>query len=75
MYVPITTQDRQSGYEVRIPRTRFLQKGSVANVQGVASLPTIRLARRVGTLPAQVLSDVKKALAWALDLDFTDTPP
>ena len=34
VYVPITTQDRESPYEVTLPRTRFLEKGSVANVQG-----------------------------------------
>src|SRR5262245_15960355 len=42
---PLTTQDRASPYEVRLPRIRFLEKGSVANVQGIASLPTVRLGR------------------------------
>jgi mRNA interferase MazF len=75
IYVPITTQDRESPYEVRLPRTRFLQKGSVANVQGIASLPTVRLGRRVGTLPTETLSEIKKAIAWALDLDQPENAP
>jgi mRNA interferase MazF len=75
VYVPITTKDRESPYEVTLPRTRFLQKGSVANVQGIASLPTVRLGRRVGTLPTETLSEIKKAIAWALDLDLPDRSP
>ena len=37
VYVPITTQDRGSPYEVMLPKSRSLQRGSVANVQGIAS--------------------------------------
>ena len=68
IYVPITTQDRESTYEVALPRTRFLQKGSVANVQGIASLPKARLSRKVGTLSPEILGEIKQAIAWALDL-------
>ena len=75
VYVPITTQDRESPYEVTLPRTKFLQKGSVANVQGIASLPTVRLGRRIGTLPAEIMSEIKNAIAWALELDLTDGAP
>jgi mRNA interferase MazF len=75
VYVPITTQDRESPYEVTLPRTRFLQKGSVANVQGIASLPTVRLGRRVGTLATETLNEIKRAIAWALDLDLPDRSP
>lgn len=71
IYVPITTQDRGSSYEVMLPNARFLQRGSVANVQGIASLPTVRLDRRVGTLPAEALDEIKRAMAWALNLDST----
>jgi mRNA interferase MazF len=69
IYVPITTQDRGSPYEVKLPKTRFLEKGSVANIQGIASLPTVRLGRRIGTLPAGILDEIKKAIAWALELE------
>jgi mRNA interferase MazF len=64
VYVPITTQDRGSLSEIVLPKTRYLQKGSVANVQGIASLPTVRLGRRSGTLPAETMGEIKKAIAW-----------
>jgi mRNA interferase MazF len=73
--VPITTQYRSSPYEVTLPKTRFLQSGSVANVQGIASLPTARLWLRIGTLPAEAMSEIKSAIAWALDLDGPENPP
>ena len=72
IYVPVTSQDRGSPYEVSLPHTRFLQKGSVANVQGIASLPTVRLGRRLGTLSAESLNEIKKAIAWALELEVPD---
>lgn len=51
LYVPLTTQNRQSTYEVALPRLSFLDKDSVANVQGLGSLPTMRLERKLGKLP------------------------
>ncbi len=75
IYVPLTTQDRGSPYEVRLPKTRFLEKGSVANVQGIASLPTVRLGRRLGVLSAESMSEIKTAIAWALELEPSGTPP
>jgi mRNA interferase MazF len=35
LYVPLTTQRRDSPYEVTLPRLPFLDRESVANVQGV----------------------------------------
>jgi mRNA interferase MazF len=75
IYVPITNQGRGSPYEVLLPKCRFLQEGSVANVQGIASLPTVRLDRRIGTLTAGTMNEIKKAIAWALDLGVSDTSP
>ena len=46
LYVPLTTQNRESPYEVALPRLRFLDHDSVANVQGLGSLPKARLERR-----------------------------
>ncbi len=68
VYVPLTTQDRGSSYEVRIPKQRFLDRGSVANVQGIGSIPSVRLERRLGKLPEAVLDEIKQAIAFALDL-------
>jgi mRNA interferase MazF len=68
LYVPLTTQRRDSPYEVPLPRLPFLDRASVANVQGLGSLPTVRLERRIGRLSAEVMEHLKDALAFALDL-------
>ena len=41
IYVPLTTQNRQSKYEVLLPKLSFLHEVSVANVQGIASIPRV----------------------------------
>src|SRR5712691_6685059 len=49
IYVPLTTQNRGSKYEVVLPQLRFLRDARVANVQGLASLPLTRLERKSAT--------------------------
>src|SRR5215510_3764615 len=71
LYVPLTTQRRDSPYEVPVPRLPFLDRESVANVQGLGSLPTVRLERRIGRLSPEVMERLKNALAFALDLRST----
>jgi mRNA interferase MazF len=73
IYVPLTTQYRDSLYEVVLPRLRFLDRDSIANVQGMASIPTVRLERKLGKLPDEVMLKIKQAILFALDLD-TDLP-
>jgi mRNA interferase MazF len=68
LYVPLTTQRRDSPYEVPLPRLPFLDRESVANVQGLGSLPTVRLERKIGKLPNNVMERLKNVLAFALDL-------
>src|SRR5262249_38101108 len=70
LYVPLTTQNRQSSYEVVLPRLRFLNQDSVANVQGLGSLPIVRLERRLGRLPTDAMTKIKRALAFVLDLEI-----
>ena len=48
IYVPLTTQNRGSLYEVVLPRLQFLERDSIANVQGIGSIPTVRLERKTG---------------------------
>jgi mRNA interferase MazF len=69
LYVPLTTQNRLSQYEVPFPRLPFLDQISVANVQGLGSLPTVRLERKLGKIPRDVLIRLKAALSFALDLE------
>ena len=56
-------------YEVSLPRFPLLDRDSVANVQGLASIPTVRLERKLGKLPRDVMTKLKSALAFALDLE------
>ena len=42
-YVPLTTQNRGSHYEIELGNLRFLKETSVANIQGIGSIPAIRL--------------------------------
>jgi mRNA interferase MazF len=53
---------------VPLPRLPFLDRESVANVQGLGSLPTVRLERKIGKLPNNVMERLKDVLAFALDI-------
>ena len=68
IYVPLTTQNRQSRYEVPVPKPGFLSAVSLANVQGIASIPAIRLERRLGAIPEGTMAEIRRALTFALDL-------
>jgi mRNA interferase MazF len=71
LYVPLTTQNRLSSYEVPLPRLPFLDRESIANVQGLGSIPNVRLERRIGVLSTDLMAKIKTALAFALDLRST----
>jgi mRNA interferase MazF len=75
IYVPLTTQNRRSHYEVPIPKVRFLNQESVANVQGIGSLATVRLGRKLGVMPSALFADIKRATAWAMDLELKADAP
>ena len=65
--VPLTTKNRFSRYEVDLGKLPFLREPSVANVQGLASIPVARLQRRLGEVSGEMLAQVKEALRFALD--------
>jgi mRNA interferase MazF len=75
IYVPLTTQYRGSAYEVEIPKLPFLKAVSFANVQGIASIPEVRLERKPGVIPARVMADIRRALFFALDLQGSESAP
>ena len=75
LYVPLTTQNRLSRYEVPLPKLSFLDRDSVANVQGLASIPTVRLERKLGRLPEKVMAELRSALLFALDLKLDPRMP
>ncbi len=68
IYVPLTTQNRNSLYEVVLPNLRFLEHDSIANIQGLASLPKVRLEQKLGKLPDDMIDKIKKAISFTLDL-------
>jgi mRNA interferase MazF len=68
LYVPLTSQNRLSSYEVALPRLSFLNQDSAANAQGLGSIPVVRLERRLGMLPSAAMSEIKKALMFVLEL-------
>ena len=72
VYVPLTTQGRGSSYEVEIPRQGFLSAPSVANVQGIGSIPSIRLERKLGVLSNETMAEVRRTLSFALDITAPD---
>jgi mRNA interferase MazF len=69
IYVPLTSQNRNSRYEVEVPKQKFLNRDSFANVQGLGSIPRVRLERKLGDLPNEVMYKIRKAILFALALD------
>jgi mRNA interferase MazF len=68
IHVPVTTQNRGSRYEVDLGRLPFLREASFVNVQGIASIPTNRLERKLGRMSDTLMEKIKDALRYALDL-------
>ncbi len=69
VYVPLTTQNRNSSYEVQLPKLAFLNQDSIANIQGIGAIPAVRLERKLGRLPGDAMIKIKHALAWAFQLE------
>lgn len=69
IYVPLTTQNRGSKYEVPLGHIPFLSKESVANVQGIGSLPLVRFEKKLGVLSKTDFDKVRQALLYACGLE------
>jgi mRNA interferase MazF len=68
IHIPITKQNRGSELEVPLGHLSFLDPESVANVQGIGSLPSVRFEKRLGVLPETDLKAVKAVLQKACAL-------
>ena len=68
IHVPITRQNRGTELEIPLGHLPFLEPESVANVQGIGSLPSVRFEKRLGVLPEADLKSVKAALIKACAL-------
>jgi len=68
--VPLTTEIGGGNYEVSIPRVRWMPGADegVANVQGIIGIEYRRLERRSGRFDPSVVAQVRKAVAWMLEL-------
>jgi hypothetical protein len=60
-------QYRGSPYEIELGNLRFLKELSVANIQGIGSIPAIRLQRKLGSLSTETLNKIKQALGSSLE--------
>jgi mRNA interferase MazF len=68
LLVPLTTEYRDSAYEVPLGKLRFLAKESWANTQGTMSVGHERLLRPLGSVTTAQLAQIRAALRYALDL-------
>jgi mRNA interferase MazF len=68
IHIPITKQNRGSELEVPLGHLRFLDPDSVANVQGIGSLPSVRFEKKLGVVTEADLKAVKAALVKACAL-------
>jgi mRNA interferase MazF len=68
LLVPLSTEYRNSNYEVPLGKLRFLTKASWANTQGTMSVGHERLLRPLGSVTTAQLAQIKAALRYALDL-------
>ncbi len=60
IHVPITRQNRGSELEIQLGHLPFLDSDSVANVQAIGSLPSVRFEKRLGILPETDLKAIKR---------------
>jgi mRNA interferase MazF len=58
--VPHTTSTRDSRFEVR-SNVRFLKPGAF-DAQNIVTIPTVKLIRRLGTLPQDQMTEVEGAV-------------
>lgn len=68
IHIPITRQNRGSELEVPLGHLPFLDSDSVANVQAIGSLPSVRFEKRLGVVPSDDLKKIKTALIKACAL-------
>ena len=58
--VPHTTSTRDSRFEVR-SSVKFLKPGAF-DAQNIVTIPTVKLVRRIGTLPSEQMANVESAV-------------
>ena len=66
IHIPITKQNRNSELEVPLGHMPFLDKESVANVQAIGSLPSVRFEKRLGVVPIADFRSCQKGIGESL---------
>jgi mRNA interferase MazF len=66
--VPLTSQNRGSRYEVKMPRVPWLNLQSFADVQALGSVDHHELMNRRGKFEAGVVKQIRDSIRWALEL-------
>jgi len=66
VYVPLSTQNRHSSYEIELSGYSTLRAETVANVQGIGSLPAPRFIRQVGRLKSEDVLRISEALRFLM---------
>ena len=66
--VPLTSQNRGSDHEVRMPRVPWLNLQSYANVQAIGAVEHHELTNRRGKFEIAVVKQIRQAICWALEL-------
>jgi len=68
VYVPLTTENRGSKYEVLMPRVPWLKLQGVANTQAIGTASHHELTNRRGRFDTATVERIKAAIRWAFDL-------
>jgi mRNA interferase MazF len=68
LFVPLTTENRGSRYEVPLPRVPWLKLQGVANVQAIGAAGFHELTDRRGRFESAVVAKIKDAIRFAFDL-------
>jgi mRNA interferase MazF len=66
--VPLTSQFRESRYEVKMPRVPWLNLQSYAKVQAIGSAANHELTNCRGKFEAAVVRQIRESIRWALEL-------
>lgn len=67
--VPHTTSLRQSRFEITAASPRFLKPGAF-DVQGIVTVPTVRLMNRLGTVTAEQMLALERGLCSWLGINI-----